>query len=161
MAIAPKSNKKERYETKMSLLQEMQMTRHLMGEEKSDALERYREETGADLGKTIYTLDGWNKFEEWQIEIAAHTHLDHKIEILQQQLFLFFHSQIQHRIDTGCHIRTIVVETFGRILDVKWQSEISCLDLLSRHLAAVLFAKNNTVLAKMHCWQCTQREMCT
>lgn len=65
MAIAPKSNKKERYETKMSLLQEMQMTRHLMGEEKSDALERYCEETGADLGKTIYTIDGWNKFEEW------------------------------------------------------------------------------------------------
>ena len=49
----------------MSLLQEMQMTRHLMGEEKSDALERYCEETGADLGKTIYTIDGWNKFEEW------------------------------------------------------------------------------------------------
>lgn len=49
----------------MSLLQEMQMLRREMGEEKSDALERYCEMTGADIGKVMFTLEGWKKLEEW------------------------------------------------------------------------------------------------
>lgn len=49
----------------MSLLQEMKLTRHLLGREKSDLLEQYCEETGADLGKTLYSLQGWSDFEVW------------------------------------------------------------------------------------------------
>lgn len=49
----------------MSLLQEMQQVKKEMGKEKSDALERYCEMTGADIGKVMFTLEGWKQLEEW------------------------------------------------------------------------------------------------
>ena len=49
----------------MSLLQEMQLLRKEMGKEKSDVLERYCEMTGADIGKVMFTIEGWKQLEEW------------------------------------------------------------------------------------------------
>lgn len=49
----------------MSLMQEMQMMKHIIGEEKSKLVKKYCEETGADLGKVLYSLKGWAEFEAW------------------------------------------------------------------------------------------------
>lgn len=49
----------------MSLLQEMQMTKQIVGEDKSDAIDKYCEMTGADFGKVMFTMEGWEQFEKW------------------------------------------------------------------------------------------------
>ena len=61
----------------MSLLQEMQMFKRMIDEENDPALKRYYQrtssaledycnETGADLGKALYTITGWREFENWR-----------------------------------------------------------------------------------------------
>ena len=50
----------------MSLMQEMQMMKHIIGEENSNLVEKYCEKTGADLGKVLYTIKGWREFEAWK-----------------------------------------------------------------------------------------------
>ena len=45
----------------------------LIEQQRSIALEYYCETTGADMGKVIYTQEGWTKFCEWiaaQVEDA-------------------------------------------------------------------------------------------
>lgn len=49
----------------MSLLQEMQKARKIIEKERSAALFDYCEKTGADMGKVIYTLEGWDEFIKW------------------------------------------------------------------------------------------------
>lgn len=49
----------------MSLLQEMQQVKRMIGEEKTSALEKYCEETGADIGKVMFTQEGWEQLEKW------------------------------------------------------------------------------------------------
>lgn len=60
----------------MSLLQEMQNVRRMIDEEEnsplnkfykrtSSALEDYCEETGADIGKVMFTEEGWAQLLEW------------------------------------------------------------------------------------------------
>lgn len=49
----------------MSVLQEMQSVRRIIEDQRSELLEIYCEQTGADMGKVIYTLEGWDEFMEW------------------------------------------------------------------------------------------------
>lgn len=49
----------------MSLLQELQTARKIIEEERSSALEKYCEMTGADIGKVMFTIEGWDQFMEW------------------------------------------------------------------------------------------------
>lgn len=60
----------------MSLLQEMQNVKRMIDEENdpalktyykrtSSALEDYCEETGADIGKVMFTQEGWDQLLEW------------------------------------------------------------------------------------------------
>lgn len=59
-----------------------------------------------------------DKFEKRKIEIATHTNLYHKVELLEQKLLLLLHGKINHRADTCCNIRTVVIATLCRKLDV-------------------------------------------
>lgn len=49
----------------MSLMQEMEEVREIIGKERSALLEEYCLTTGADMGKVIYTLKGWDEFINW------------------------------------------------------------------------------------------------
>ena len=52
----------------MSFMQELARVRTIIEEQRYQLLEEYCIETGADMGKVIYTLEGWDEFENWIIQ---------------------------------------------------------------------------------------------
>ena len=60
----------------------------------------------------------WDNFEEWQIQIAAHTYLYHRIRILESDIVLILTCEVDHLVYSCNKIRTIVVPSLGRELQV-------------------------------------------
>lgn len=51
----------------MSMSLYLERARKAIEEHRHELLEQYCIETGADMGKVIYTLEGWDEFENWII----------------------------------------------------------------------------------------------
>lgn len=112
-----------------------------------------------DIGKTVGEFDFWNEFEERIIEVATKTQFEITVEAIRKQVSAFLHSEVKHWIHTRHHVRTIVVETLGRNLEVNRDRDISGLQGLILPLIVQMITKRDVLVAKMHGRNHTHRKM--
>ena len=112
-----------------------------------------------DIGKTVGEFNFWNEFEERIIEVATKTQFEITVEAIRKQVSTFLHSEVKHWIHARHHVRTIVVETLGRNLEVNRDRDISGLQGLILPLIVQMITKRDVLVAKMHGRNHTHRKM--
>jgi len=112
-----------------------------------------------DVGEPIGELDFRDELEERPVEITAESRFQIAVEAVEQQVFLFFHGQVVHRIHTHHGIRTVVVEPLAGDFQVDRQGDIGGLHVLDFRSVVEVVDELHVLRPEMHGRNDAQREV--
>ena len=79
------------------------------------------------VAQTIAELQLGAEFEERKLEVAPQSYLYHRVETLETHIILRLARQVNHRVDAGDDIGTVVVETLCAELQIDREGDIGVL----------------------------------
>ena len=102
------------------------------------------------IHETKAELHLWDELKERQIEITAHAHLEGSVKAACEQCLLLLYREVHHRSQTCHYIGSVVVESLSGIFYIDRHRYIGRLYRLLLFLAAILFVKDYSLIAKVH-----------
>ena len=103
-----------------------------------------------DVRETVSKFDFGDELEERIVEVATETHFQIAVEAVVEQVPSPLHGEVEHRVHACHHVGTVVVEAFGRNLDVEGNGDISGFHVLVLPLVVQVVDESDFLRAEVH-----------